>query len=219
MHRRNIVIVTLTILLVLFTTFSCTRIPDRAGAWRVKVSPAGNEFYEIPAETVSQNVPPSEELLRIVRALAPSHTAVSDWKRLDDNKYWIRSSAGDERYDYTLYTDGTIEDICYRNAATRTRDKAYSLLIKDSKKTVAVEDVPAKALETIRVLFPDSEPSDTWLVSTFAGERYLIVVEGMAFYARADGQIQSARFTNSGALEENYPNTGDENEIIDQIMA
>jgi len=219
MFRRNISIVSLLTLLVLFTAVSCTRIPDRAGAWRVEVGPPGNEFYQIPSETVSQDIPPSEELLRVVQTFAPSYTRVTDWKKIDENRYWIRSSAGWENYDYTIYTNGTIEDICYRNDSTKTREKAYYLLIKDSKKPVSSEEVPRKALETIRVLFPDSEPSDTWLVSTFAGKRYLIVVEGMAFYARPDGQIQSARFTNSGALEENYPNTSDESEIIAQIMA
>jgi len=219
MFKRNISTAALVIFLVFLTTVSCTRIPDQAGAWRVEVGPPGNEFYEVPSENVSQDIPPSEELLRVVQILAPSYTKVTDWKRLDENKYWIRSSAGFENYDYTIYTDGTIEDICYSNDSTRTREKAYYLLIKDSKKSISIDEVPQKALEKIRVLFPDSEPTHTWLVSTFAGKRYLVVVGEMAFYIRPDGQIQSARSIYSGALEENYPNTGDKKEIIAQIMA
>ncbi|RKY53838.1 MAG: hypothetical protein DRP92_02575, partial [Candidatus Neomarinimicrobiota bacterium] len=122
MFKRNISTVALVIFLVFLTTVSCTRIPDQAGAWRVEVGPPGNEFYEIPSENVSQDIPPSEELLRVVQILAPSYTKVTDWKRLDENKYWIRSSAGFENYDYTIYTDGTIEDICYSNDSTRTRE-------------------------------------------------------------------------------------------------
>ena len=169
--------------LVILSIFSCSKIPKQAGDWCVEVGPPGNEYYQVPEKTTPQDIPPSDKLLNIVKEFAPSYTEVTGWKMLNESLYRIRSAAGVERYDYTIFQDGTIQDITYRNDSTKTREKAYYLLIKDSKQTVPVEDVPAKALETIRILFPDSEPSHTWIVSTFAGERYLIVVEEMAFYA------------------------------------
>ncbi|HCK98640.1 MAG TPA: hypothetical protein DHW42_00845, partial [Candidatus Marinimicrobia bacterium] len=219
MFQKKCVYLPVISLLIILTIFSCTKIPKRIGDWCVEIGPPGNEFYHVPEETTPQNIPPSDKLLHIVREFAPSYTEVTKWKMLNDSLYWIRAAAGFEKYDYTIFQDGTIQDITYRNDSTKTREKAYYLLIKDTKKTIPLEEVPSKALETIKVLFPDSEPRQTWIVSTFAGKRYLIVVEDMAFYARPDGQIQAARFTNSGGLEENYPDTGNEDEIIDEIMS
>ena len=210
----------LIIIVILFSiAISCTKIPKQIGDWRVEVGPPGNDFYEDPQETAPQNIPPSDKLLHIVQEFAPSYTEVTKWKMLNKNLYWIRSAAGVEKWDYTIFQDGTIQDITYRNDSTKTREKAYALLIKDGRVSIPVEEVPPRALEVIKVVFPESEPSQTWIASTFAGTRYLIVVEGMAFYARPDGQIQSARFTNSGGLEENYRNTENEDEIINEIMS
>lgn len=219
MFKKKCVYLPVISLLIILTIFSCTKIPKQVGDWRVKVGPPGNEFYQIPEESTPQNIPPSDKLLNIVREFAPPYTKVTEWKMLNDSLYRIRAAAGVERYDYTIFQDGTIQDITYRNDSTKTREKAYYLLIKNRKKTIPLEEVPSKALETIKVIFPNSKPSQTWLASTFAGTRYLIVVENMAFYARPDGQIQSARFTNSGGLEENYPRTGNRDEIIDEIMS
>jgi predicted phosphodiesterase len=216
-RKSKIHLLLISILSILFL-FSCSGIPEQAGNWRVEVSAAGNDHYEVPGESITEQIPPSETLVNIVNKFSPSHMQISDWKMLSENKYWIRSSAGHENYNYIIYKNGSIEDITFKNDSTKMREKAYSLLIKDTKKEISVDEVPQKALETIKVLFPDSEPTDTWKVSTFAGERYLIVVENMAFYVRKDGQIQSARFTNSGALEENYPRNANESKMTENIL-
>ena len=42
--------------------FSCSGIPKQAGDWRVEVSASGNDYYEIPGESIIEQIPPSDTL-------------------------------------------------------------------------------------------------------------------------------------------------------------
>ena len=198
---------------------SCVKIPKQIGDWQIEVGPPGNEFYEIPEKSKPDNKPPSENLLKIVRAFAPSYTEVVKWELKKYGFYWIRAEALPEKYDFYLSPDGKINDMTYYNDSTNTREKGYDLLIKGSRKSIPINEIPKKALETIKVIYPNSEPTDIWIASTFAGERYVLVVEGVVFYIRKDGQIQSVRLINEGGLEENYPKNKDSKEVITELMA
>jgi len=202
--KISILIIGLIVLLFSF----CNKSPEIIGDWRIEIAQPSNEFYEDPGTADFQRIPPSEDILDLIKHIVPSYTQMIDWDHKKENKYWIRFASNIEKYDFIIFTDGTIEDITYKNDSTNVREKAYSLLIKDTKKEVSLEELPKKALETINYLFPGTKPSSTWIGSTYAGKRYIIVTNGMAFYARPDGQIQSARFTNSGGLEENYSREG-----------
>ena len=219
MFKKSILIVSLFLAVIYLTAVNCTKIPKQINDWRVEVGPTGNEFYQIPEKTTPENKPPSEKLLNIVSEFAPSYTEISEWKLLKDNLYWIRSEAGPEKYDYYITLEGKIQEIVYKNDSTNTREKAYALLIKGSKKAIPLEQVPPKALKTIELIFPDSKAGETWIASTFAGDRYVIVVERMVFYARDDGQIQSARLIKEGGLEENYPVNKNEDEVKAEILS
>ena len=219
MFKKSILIVSLFLSVIFLTAVSCTKIPKHINDWRIEVGPAGNEFYQEPEESEPENRPPSEKLLNIIHQFAPSYTDVSEWKLLKNNLYRIRAEAGPEKYDYHISLDGKLHEITYNNDSTKTREKAYALLIKDTKKPIPLDQVPQKALNTIEVVFPNSGPDQTWIASTFAGKRYVIVVEGMVFYARDDGQFQSARFIKEGGLEENYPVNRNEDSVRAEIIS
>ncbi len=155
----------------------------------------------------------------MVRELAPSHMEVSSWRLQHDGSYRIRVEEEPERYDYYIAMDGALEDITYYNTSAHTREKAYALLIKDTRKSISLEEVPSETLETLAKVFPGTAPREAWIASTFAGTRYLVAVGEMIFYARPDGQIQSARLATSGALEENYAKDVDRDTVIDEIEA
>jgi len=219
MSKKNILTASLFSLVIFLTTVNCTKIPKQINDWRVEVGPAGNEFYKNPEEATLEKRLPSKKLLNIASEFAPSYTEISEWKLLKNNLYWIRSEAGPEKYDYYITLEGKLQEIVFKNDSTNTREKAYALLIKGSKKAIPLEQVPPNALKTIEFIFPDSKVGETWIASTFAGDRYVIIVEGMVFYARDDGQIQSARFIKEGGLEENYPVNRNEDSVKAEIIS
>lgn len=221
---NRLIIPALSIMVVALVLLSCAQPQSDSEEWRVEIVPPGNEFYQ-PHEPESaqdpepEGPPPSERLLDIVRTLAPSHTDIGDWLLRGDGTYRIRAEAGSERYDYHLTADGGIIEIEYNDDSTRVREKAYSLILKGTKEIVALDDVPSRALEILARVIPDTVATKAWIASTIVGPRYVIIVGGSAYYARPDGQIQSARRIDEGALEENYPKDGDRDEIIEGIMA
>jgi hypothetical protein len=69
----------IAILLILTACGSIERgIPKEAGNWRVEVGQAGNEFYEAP---YFESQPPSENVLQLVRDIAPSYTEITKWEQ------------------------------------------------------------------------------------------------------------------------------------------
>ena len=214
-HRPHLAAI---LLLLLPAAVCCAPIPDHIGDWRVEVGPAGNEYCLTP-ERPEQTPRPPEPLLNIVRALAPSHAEVTSWRQEYDGRYWISAEAAPDRYDYHIDLDGTLSEITYTNTSTRAREIAYALLIKDTRKSIPLKDVPPRALETLARVVPGVAPRQAWVASTVAGTRYLVAAGEMIFYARPDGQIQSARRVSEGALEENYPEEADRDTVLAEITS
>ncbi len=214
-HRLSFPVIAI---LLLSAIASWAESPDRVGDWRVEIGPAGNEYCNTP-EFPKEHPKPPEAFLNLVRALAPAHVDVSEWRLRYDGSYWIKAEAEPERYDYTIGSDGQLIDITYVNASTKTRERAHELLIKDTRTSLPMDEVPARTLETLAKGFPDTPPREAWVASTIAGTRYLVDVGGLIFYARPDGQIQAARPAASGALEENYPRDVPDETIMDEIVS
>jgi len=173
-------------LLVLLLTL-CVALPgcsgsgasERIGQWRVEVGPPGNEFYEWPEE----GPPPSEAVLRWVRIFAP-HAKVTEWE-LESEGYQIDSETGDEEYKFYVTPEGKLLGFKYENNATGVEEQADELVLRGTKKSIAISAVPNAALETLARAMPDAKPSKAWTADTLVGPRYVILLGKLAFYARA----------------------------------
>lgn len=192
------------ILYVVAASFSQTDIPRRIGKWRVGVGPPGNEFYEIP-KPPAQTKPPSPEILSVIKSLAPDYTEVKRWRRMNEKIFWIRAEAGPEEYDFNISTEARIITMDYENDSTNVEEAAHRLVLKGTKREIPLSEVPRKSMEILARVVQDTVPSNAWIASTIAGQRYIIQIGRLAFYARPDGQIQAAGLIDRGALNEIDP--------------
>ncbi len=192
--------------------------PADIDGWRVTIGPPGNEYYQAPV-TPSANPPPSEKLISVVRTLAPMHVIIESWQLQYDGSYRARAVGGPERYDYHLAPDGSVIEIEFNNDTTRVREKAYALILKDSRRDVPLHEVPPAALAIIAKVAPDAAIKKTWICSTTLGPRYVIVSDNTAYYARPNGRIAAARLISEGGLEENYPRHIEREEAVAGVLA
>ncbi|MHC4464832.1 MAG: metallophosphoesterase family protein, partial [Planctomycetota bacterium] len=174
--------------------------PGRIGPWRVEFGPPGNEFYEVPTAKLP---PPSDAMLQWVKIFAPG-TEVKEWE-IDDGVYEIDAEAGYEQYKFYLTPKGELLGFGYENDATGVEERADELVLRGTKKSIAVSAVPNAALEFLARVMPDAKPSKAWTADTIAGPRYVILLGDMAFYARPDGQIRTGGLVSYGALDEIDP--------------
>ena len=192
-------LVLLLVLCVALPGCSGSVMPERVGQWRVEVGPPGNEFYKAP----EKGQPPSEAVLRWARIFAP-HAKVTKWK-LESNGYQIDSETGNEEYKFYVTPEGKLLGFKYENNATGVEEQADELVLRGTKKSIAVSAVPNAALETLARAMPNAKPSKAWTADTIVGKRYVILVGKTAFYARPDGQIRTGGLVSIGALDEIDP--------------
>ncbi|MCH7556993.1 MAG: metallophosphoesterase [Planctomycetes bacterium] len=192
-------LVLLLVLCVALPGCSGSVMPERVGQWRVEVGPPGNEFYKAP----EKGPPPSEAVLRWARIFAP-HAKVTKWK-LENNGYQIDSETGNEEYKFYVTPEGKLLGFKYENNATGVEEQADELVLRGTKKSIAVSAVPNAALETLARAMPNAKPSKAWTADTIVGKRYVILVGKTAFYARPDGQIRTGGLVSIGALDEIDP--------------
>jgi hypothetical protein len=207
-NRIALLIVTLS---VAVSVCSEAKIPQRIGEWRVEVGPPGNDFYQAPQKKKDKPKPPSETVLRHTRIFVP-HMKFTKWE-FDDGEYEIRCERGDEEYRFDVTPEGELLELKYENDETDVEEEADELVLRGTKKGIAVNEVPKAALATLAKAYPNAEPSKAWTAQTIAGRRYAIQIAEMAFYARPDGQIQAGRRIDDGGLDEIDPQPKDENEF------
>ena len=179
-------------------------IPDRIGEWRVEVGPPGNEFYEAPAPA-GQASPPSPAMFGVVDRIAPDHTEVKRWELQRGERYFIRSEAGSEEYDFLLSLDGELMELTYENGLAKIDEEPGRLILGGTLEKVPVAEVPEDATRLLGELYPGVSPAGAWKASTAAGTRFVVEMEGLAFFARPDGQIQAIGSVAGGALNEVAP--------------
>lgn len=175
--------------------FSAEGIPGRIGSWRVEVGPPGNEFYDAPKVK-----PPTEAVLRWARIFAP-HAKVTDWE-FDKGLYEISAEAGEEEYKFYVKPKGELYGLECENDAAGTDEEPDELVLRGTKKSITVSEVPKAALKTLAEAMPKTRPSKAWTADTIAGPRYVILTGKMAFYSKEDGQIQAGGPVKDGALNE-----------------
>jgi len=202
MFNRKLAVLVLC-LCVMVSVCSGGTIPSRIGKWRVKVGPPGNEFYQAPQKKKDKPKPPSQEVLRYAGIFVPN-MKVTDWE-FDDGEYEIRCEQGDEEYEFGVTPDGELTELQYENDEMDIDEEADELVLRGTKKSIAVSEVPKRALATLAEAYPDLKPSKAWTAETIAGPRYVITIGEMAFYVRPDGQIQAGRRIDDGGLDEIDP--------------
>ena len=147
--------------------------------------------------------PPTEAVLRHAKIFVP-HMEVTDWE-LKPDQYEIICERGDEEYKFEVTPEGELRELQYKNDETDIEEDADSMAFRGTKKSIAVAEVPDKALATLAKAYPGLKPSKAWTAETVAGPRYVIQIGEMAFYARPDGQIQAGERIDKGALREIDP--------------
>jgi hypothetical protein len=177
------------------------KIPDSTDRWRVEVGPAGNESYE-PPPPLQEPEAPGPQLLEMVRRIAPAHAEIKRWEFQGSNRYFIRAEAPSEEYDFLLSPDGLLLRLDYENDQTNVTEEPGKMVLRGTRKKIRVSEVPGLALQTLKTVFPNAQPSSVWKIQSPAGARFVVLVDGLAFFARPDGQIQAAAPVASGALNE-----------------
>ncbi len=201
--RKLLVYVNILLLLVIFDCQKQTgTIPERIGNWRVTVGPAGNEFYQPPVE---KNVaPPSQQLLNIVKMIAPEGKEIEKWRAIRDSIYFIRASGDDEEYDFIIYSNGKLIELEYDNAQDQ-EERPDRMVLKGSKRSIKYRQIPPRARNLLSRLHPAMQAPQCWLVDTPVGKRSVVQVGELAYFIRGDGQIQAAGLINRGAMKEIDP--------------
>lgn len=150
---------------------------------------------------------PPKAVLRYAKIFVP-HMEVTDWG-LDNGQYEFVCERGDEEYEFDVTPHGELTELQYKNDETDIKEDAGRMAFRGTKKSIAVDEVPKKALATLAEAYPGLKPSKAWTAETIAGPRYVIQIGEMAFYARPDGQIQAGERIDKGALEEIDPPSED----------
>jgi len=193
-------LVLLLALCVVLPGCSGSGMSKRIGPWRIEVGPPGNEFYEEPEKAP----PPSETILQWVKIFAPGAT-VKEWDT-DDGIYEINARIGeDEEYTFYVKPKGELLGFKYENDAANVDEDAGEIVLRGTRKSIAVGEIPEAALETLAKAMPDARPSKAWTADTIVGPRYVILIGEAAFYARSDGQIRTGGLVSLGALDEIDP--------------
>ncbi|MFZ2149157.1 MAG: metallophosphoesterase family protein [Sedimentisphaerales bacterium] len=194
---RGKLLVLLLVLCIAMPGCSESGTSERIGPRRVEVGPAGNGLYETPTAKLP---PPSEAVLRWAKIIAP-HTKVTKWE-VKNGSYRLNAEVGQEEYQFDVTPEGKLLELEYENDATDIEEEPDELVLRGTKKSIAISKVPEALLETLAKAVPGVKPSQSWTAETIAGSRYVIVIDEMVFYARPDGQIQAAGLISEGALEE-----------------
>ncbi|HXK59117.1 MAG TPA: metallophosphoesterase [Acidobacteriota bacterium] len=171
------------------STVERTQVSDSAtDGWRLEIGPPGNEFYEAPPVPEA----PSAKLFELVRKIAPAHTQIKRWEWQRRSRYFIRAEADSEEYDFLLSPEGRLLQIYYENDQTNVLEQPGKMVLKGTKKEISVSEVPVSARETLQAAFPGQETTGAWMIDSPAGRRFVIALDGLAFFSRPDGQIQAA---------------------------
>ena len=201
-HKLVLLLLTFSVLLLGCKT---EQIAGKIDKWRVEVGPPGNEFYQPPQKV---DKPPSDEVVRYAKIFVP-HIEVTEWE-LDDDEYEIICQRGYEEYQFDVSPQGELIELQYENDQTGIDEEAGELILQGTKKRITLNEVPAKSLETLKKAYPDLKPSEAWSAETIAGQRYVIQIGNMVFYARPDGQIQAGDDIDGGLDEISPPVEMDE---------
>ncbi len=197
------IILVVIVFSIFFSLLAADGIPKRIGHWRVEVGPAGNEFYELPIEKADVQ-PPTEEVMNVVRCIAPPNAKIEKWQLEKEDLYSIRAEVGPADYDFVITKDAKILELEYSNNSTGVSEEPGDLIIKGTKKPITSDKIPDKTLKIIKKIGA-GEPRNAWIAKTVAGDRLVVLAGDLVFYARLDGQIQAVGLVDSGALNEIDP--------------
>lgn len=193
------------IVLIFFVFISCKAqevIPLHIGDFSIKVTPPGNEYYNVPEERNDKGKLP-DSIEQKVKVISPVNSKISSWDVSKEGQYSVNSTLGEDRYYFTFNSEGKLLNLRYRNYPLYKQEFPGQIVIRGSMKYVSIDEIPSDALKTLNKLGINTESSKTFLARTINGERFIVVVEGMAYFVRPDGQIQAAGLVTKGALKEN----------------
>jgi hypothetical protein len=177
-------------------------IPSHIGDLTVKVTPPGNEFYQAPPPKVVQGKLP-ELIEQKVKTIALASSRISSWDTTKEGGYTVSSATGEDRYRFGFTREGMLSDLSYRNYSLFKQEVAARMIVRGTKQSVSLSEIPAQAIATLEKLGLNPASATTFVTNTIEGKRFGIVIDGMAYYARPDGQIQTAGSVSKGALNEN----------------
>ncbi|MGB2866942.1 MAG: metallophosphoesterase [Bacteroidota bacterium] len=177
-------------------------IPSHIGGFTIRVTPPGNEYYEAPVERSDKgNLP--DAIKQTISMIAPSGARISSWDRNENGEYSANSVLGEDRYYFTFNKEGKLTELRYRNYPLYKEEFPNRMVIRGSMKPISPDEVPLNASKTLNQLEFGTLPSRTYTAETVDGKRFIVVINGTAYFVRPDGQIQAAGSVQTGALQEN----------------
>jgi len=117
---------------------------------------------------------------------------VSRWEFQRGSRYFIRAEAGPEEYDFLFSPDGRLLSFDYENDNTNVFETPGRMVVNGSRKGIPISEAPAATRKALQEAFPKASATEAWTIESPAGPRFVVVLDGLAFFARPDGQIQAA---------------------------
>ncbi|MEE8400391.1 MAG: metallophosphoesterase [Desulfobacterales bacterium] len=186
--------------------------PDPLDKWRIEVGPPGNEFFDAQAmvkgggskksaESKVKEVQPSETLLRWAKVIAPG-TEITATVPIGPGMRYVISENQAEQYLLVVSDEAGLVWLKYTDKTNMIEETANAIVPKGKKQTIAIDLLPAKMVETLATLIPDSPPSQAWYADTLVGPRYIAKVGEAIFYATPGGNIRTGASVGAGGLAE-----------------
>lgn len=173
-------------------------IPDRIGEWRVEVVPEGNDYfigfgYALDKDT-GKLLPPSAEIMRHVRLMAPDAEKMRWEYDPGDSTYWIEAenTATTEAYAFDFTRSGDFVRLDYENKARRREEEADEMTLPGRRWEIGMTETPHGALDVLRQVMGGQRPTKAWATETQHGPRYLVQIGELGVFITPEGAIRCA---------------------------
>ncbi len=193
------------IIIVIISFASCKEkeyIPEEVDGLHVIVFPPGNEYYEAPKSNNSRTLLPPN-VKKMVQVISPNNAIITSWKYDKEKMLSVNSKLENDRYYFTFSPEGSLINLRFKNYEEYKDERPGKIIIKGSKKSISISEVPRKALSVLKKVTLNLKGSESFLVNSAEGKRYVVVINDFAYFIRPDGQIQAEGLVKNGAMKLN----------------
>ncbi len=177
-------------------------IPKEINDLVVKVTAAGNEYFNKKDKTKKDFIVPSQIEKKIIE-LIPPNAKVSGYKKDEFKNILVTVVDGADWYYYTFSSQGNLINLRYKNYETYKDLRPGKIILRGSKKNLSKSKIPNEIEATIVSLPLNESIYEIYTIESAYGIKYLVTGNGMAYFIHPSGQLQAAGLIKNGALNEN----------------